>query len=220
MRKITIQKKQLFDIVKPCEESFFEITGEDPYSLVEEISKSVPKQYSATFAEEMLSDHKQFYFRIEKYRENKFIQGEISIGHLESRKNKVYIVRDRHLQKADPDNSLFTSSPDSKLTSELQDGDLFLASSLHPQDQKELLIFPHTLIVSTPDYLFSPLTLDEYSIVGRLEGNSAAIPISSLGSLIVDNPAEQEGSIAYDKSLKCLKFFNGKEWRKLKDEKI
>jgi hypothetical protein len=123
----------------------------------------------------------KFYYRLEKYNKRKLIDLEIGIGHLFQEAPNIILLRrsqpllykhgtDEIGPILKPVNAFDCNAPD----------DYLVVQSYHAHSLPELLVDPHSLIVSIPDNPVNIVSVEENSLIGRLEGNVTSLSISDI----------------------------------------
>lgn len=120
----------------------------------------------------------KFYYRLEKYNNHQSIDLEIGIGHLIQEAPNIILLRRlqpilyKHGDEPigpiiKPVNAFDCNDPN----------DYLLVQSYHGHSLPELLIDPHSLVVSSTDNPLNILNVEENSLVGRLEDNVTSLSI-------------------------------------------
>jgi len=123
----------------------------------------------------------KFYYSLEKYNNRKLIDLEIGIGHLfQEAPNIILLKRSQPLlyKHGDeqigpvlrPVNAFGCHDPD----------DYLVVKSYYAHSLSELLVDPHSLIVSISDNPLNILNVEENSVIGRLDGNVTSLSILDL----------------------------------------
>jgi hypothetical protein len=142
--------------------------------------KNGPRSANNSFLVAFGLDHR-FYYSLEKYNNRKLIDLEIGIGHLFQEAPDIILLKrsqpllykhgDEQIGPiARPVHAFMCHDPD----------DYLVVKSYHAQSLPELLVDPHSLIVSIPDDPLNILNVDENSVIGRLDGNITSLSILDL----------------------------------------
>ena len=120
----------------------------------------------------------KFYYRLEKYNKRKLIDLEIGIGHLfEEAPNIILLKRFQPLLYKHGDEQICTVIKPVNAFECHDPDDYLLVQSYHAHSLPELLVDPHSLIVSTSDNPLNIFNLETNSLVGRLEGDVTSLSI-------------------------------------------
>jgi hypothetical protein len=122
----------------------------------------------------------KFYYKIDKFCSEKIIDTEIGIGHLVKENDLIILKRDRGIFYKHEDGPVCSIIRPVHAFSCFKDDEYLIIQSYHPHSLPELLVDPHSLIVSSPDNCVNVVNMDENSILGRLDGNVTSVSISEL----------------------------------------
>lgn len=239
-----IQKKQALNIGHPEHNSLkIKILDEDPFEKVKFIAnQSITKDKTSTLYKEFGEDCR-FHYRIEVFdgneRNPKLTCGEIGIGCLTKEGDDIFLNRisPRAYQSEDGQTHAVTlPQPDISQHPE----QTMIISSVYPENIFECIFDSNSIIFSNEHYPLNPLTVEDNSLVGRKDGEVTNVSFSylfdcflkyldntkkklsiSVKQLVLSNsekPAAKEGSIAYDKSRKQIKYYDGSSWKFLSSE--
>jgi hypothetical protein len=122
----------------------------------------------------------KFYYKLEKYCSGKLIDIEIGIGYLIQENDLVLLKRDRPLLYKHEDGSICSITNPVYSFVCFKDTEYLILQSYHPNSLPELLVDPHSLIVSTTDNPVNIVNVDENALIGRLDGNVTSLSISDI----------------------------------------
>jgi hypothetical protein len=121
-----------------------------------------------------------------------------------------------HLDRLTP-----LSSIDGPITRHVQftpDKKLFIQTYI-PKDYRELFSTPNTVLATEVAGCPSPVELQDYTVLGRLNGTIQSIDQQELWSILLANTRKPvEGMVRYNKRGKHFEGYDGKQWRALKWE--
>lgn len=244
--QLKIQKKQALNVGLPIGQgSDIELIKDDVYGHAQFLNyQHLRKENISSLFEEFGEDFR-FHYRIEVFerdsREVKFVCGELGIGCLEKKEDKVLLHRisPRVFQEKGKESKII-SIPQKEISE--HPNHVMLVSSYFPENIFDCMLDPHSLIFSDENFPFNTLCVEENSLVGRESDGVTNISLSSLfdnfikklestkkkislkaKQLVLDSPAKPsntEGNLVYDNKLKALKYFDGQSWKILvhKDE--
>ena len=113
------------------------------------------------------------------------------------------------------------SSIDGPITRHIQftpDKKLFIQTYI-PEDYRELFSTPNTVLATEVAGCPSPVELQDYTLLGRLNGTIQSIDQQELWSILLANTRKPvEGMVRYNKRGKHFEGYDGKQWRALKWE--
>jgi hypothetical protein len=133
----------------------------------------------------------KFYYRLEKYNQKQVIDLEIGIGHLVQEAPDIILLRRSQplLYKHGSEPIAPVERPVNAFACNNQD-DYLIVHSYHAHSLPELLVDPHSLIVSIPDNPVNIVNVEENSLIGRLDGNVTSLSISDIcnkaANLLID----------------------------------
>jgi hypothetical protein len=121
-----------------------------------------------------------------------------------------------HLNRLTP-----LSSIDGPITRHIQftpNKKLFIQTYI-PEDYRELFSTPNTVLATEVAGCPSPVELQDYTLLGRLNGTIQSIDQQELWSILLANTRKPvEGMVRYNKRGKHFEGYDGKQWRALKWE--
>lgn len=199
---------ELIDIsnIKNYDISLFEVTQKIQHSSIND---------------EFSSDD-LFYYRIERYTDVNIKDiYEIGIGSTYSVNNKNYLKRIKPMVfgVVGGKSQLSINGPQNFYG---MDDYMLVVSQYIPQSMQEFFFQENTIVASKSGSIFSPvpITIDNNSVVGRLDGDISSVSISEIlqqetdlikfsGNNIKNN---HKGSLRYNSKKNKLEFYNGKKW--------
>ena len=123
----------------------------------------------------------KFYYRLEKYNNRKLIDLEIGIGHLfQEAPDIIFLKRSQPLLYKHGDEQIGPVLRPVNAFGCHDPNDYLVVQSYHAQSLPELLVDPHSIIVSIPDNPLNIFNVDENSVIGRLDGNITSLSILDL----------------------------------------
>ena len=156
-----------------------------------------------------------FFYEITEYKDgprqpdNQYLI-ERGIGAIKKRGKSFYLTRFTPLSSIDgPISRNIQFTPNKKL---------FIQTYI-PEDYRELFSTPNTVLATEVAGCPSPVELQDYTVLGRLNGTIQSIDQQELWSILLANTRKPvEGMVRYNKRGKHFEGYDGKQWRALKWE--
>lgn len=121
-----------------------------------------------------------FFYNIEQIKNDKVIVSEYGIGHIESIDNKIFLKR--HLPIYLNSHNKITQCSNGPYHFKCDSPDYLVAHSVLPSSYLELLANSNCVIASSEPFCPNPISIDNFSFLGRLNDNVQSIPFSELFS--------------------------------------
>ena len=150
----------------------------------------------------------KFYYRIEKRDHSNITKYEVGLGYLEKDGKNTILKRIQPLYFVENGKTPVPSFAGCENFKCECDHNFLVVSNHFPENYLQVLPDAHCIISSIDKHLPSPVYVDKYSVIGRLDGNIVSMPISSLLNQI----------IKYNEDSGFVEFFNGQRWIKLMEK--
>jgi hypothetical protein len=105
---------------------------------------------------------------------------EVGLGIFKIDDDRSYIERVRPFFYIDEDNEMTTGDDLLNFFSDLKASDTVIISSYIPQSIQEVLCHPNTIISCHQPHIMHPVTLNKFSLLGRLDDDIDSLDISSI----------------------------------------
>jgi len=149
----------------------------------------------------------KFYYKIEKHEHSNIVKYEVGLGYIEKDGRNTILKRIQPLYFSERGGSPCPSFAGCTSFNCECDHNFLVVSNHFPENYLQVLPDAHCVISSIDKHLPSPVYVDKYSVIGRLDGNIVSIPISTLLNQV----------IKYNEDNGCVEFFNGQRWIKLNE---
>ncbi len=183
-----------------------------------------------------------FFYALEQIKDGKIVKNERGIGSLRKEGDKILLKRDVPVATGNGDAPHIPC--EGKCTYfNCTDCEHLIAYSTLPVNYGELLLHANTLITSVAPFVPSALVVENNSLVGRLDDDLTSLSIEDVVHLIasytkqlvlktsrleskrivtktleLQNNSSQEvrkGSLIYNEEENALKFYDGKNWKRI-----
>jgi hypothetical protein len=188
--KLKTTTKQAFEQVKPTDTCVeFVLKGTESARDLFPLLRQEPKEYTSEKYgfENIFGTDCHFYYRLEKYTTNNLISDtEIGIGCIEKSGDLTLFKRVQSIVYKHRDQEFVPVRLPVDAFRENNPQDYIVLFSHIPTSLSELLILPHSIVVSTENNPINTVTLEQNSILGRLEGDAKSLSISDLSEKTVE----------------------------------
>jgi hypothetical protein len=232
--KLKVQNKQTANVVLPTSDNdkFIIDNSQSAFELIPPLKQQFRDAGQlASITDEFEVNDKLFYV-LERYDGSDTASfGESGVGYLSKEGDDFVFFRKRALQfsvaNQEPDN---VSVPQAAMVQDVTPQTKFLMVSVFPQNVRDVLLDPNVIPTCIGNAVVSPLHVAEDSLIGRFKHGLSSISLKDIFKKITTltltqltlksskKPRDTEGSIVYDSTSKCLKFFDGKQWRTISYE--
>jgi len=233
-RKLRVQTNQTANVVVPTKDRlrFLVDTTQSAFETFHPLKIQFQKADDLDNITDHFAPEDKFFYVLERYDGGeKLSLGESGVGYLEKSGNDSVFVRAQPMQWSPPDGEVVSITiPQQAMTDDVTEHTKYMLVSIYPQNVRDVLVDPNVIPICVGDAIVSPLHVDTDSIVGRLKKGLASIPLTDIFKKITTlsltqltlksskKPKGVEGSVIYDSTSKCLKFFDGTQWRKIVHE--
>lgn len=233
-KRLKVQTNQTADVIVPTEDRIrFKVDkSKSAFDTFPPLKVQFSKSSDLSSVTDEFDVDDKFFYILERYDGGeKLSLGESGMGCLEQVGKEILFVRAQPMQWSSPDGEVTNvTTPQQALTDDVTEHTTFMLVSIYPQNVRDILIDPHVIPVCQGDAIVSPLHVDADSLVGRLKQGLVSISLTDIFKKITSlsltqltlksskKPKNTEGSIVYDSTSKCLKFFDGTQWRKISYE--
>jgi len=234
-RKLKVQTNQTADVLVSTKDHIrFKL---DKSKIAFDIFPPLKIQFAradelSSVTDQFNTDNDKFFYILERYDGGeKLSLGESGMGYLEKVGEDILFVRAQPMQWSPSDGEVtHVTTPQQALTEDVTEHTTFMLVSVYPQNVRDILIDSHVIPVCQNDAIVSPLHVEAESLVGRLKEGLVSISLKDIFKKITSlsltqltlksskKPKNTEGSIVYDSTSKCLKLFDGTQWRKISYE--
>lgn len=120
-----------------------------------------------------------FYYKLEHYKKDTVLHSEIGLGNLVLNNSEYYLERIQTILSKDINGDVVFSGNFYK-TNPSSDDEYLQLTNYTPTDFRQYLLSPYSIIISDKDSYSLPLSIDNYSLIGREKEEITSISIQSI----------------------------------------